>query len=332
MWMAPSLGEAALVFLAGAAACFFIGRTAIKQLARVQFVAPVRYKDCPPLLAYQEKKPRVPTLGGLFLLTAAVIVAACWGGLHHQDGWLVLASIVALGGMGLFDDLLKFRGKNALGLRTAPKLLIALLVGGGLGTAMAMKSGIDRALHVPGLSQNIDVGWGWVPLAMFVVAGSSHAVNLTDGMDGLAAGCLAIAFIAVGLWINGTEGHDRALVSWCAALAGACVGFLWFNSFPASIYMGDVGALGLGAALASLSIFSHAALWLVIIGGIFVAEAVSVILQVGSYKWRNKRRVFRVAPIHHHFHLGGIAEPKLIVRFWIVGVLLAVLSLTAGAR
>lgn len=330
--MGPGIGEAALVFLMGAGACLLAGRMAIKELAKGQCVAPVRYEDCPPLLAYQEKKQKVPTLGGLFVLTAASCVAALWGGLHHRDGWLVLASILGLGLMGLCDDLLKFRGKNALGLRSFPKLLISLLVGAGLGVAMWMKPRPDRLLEIPGMPQSVDIGIAWIPLAMVVLAGCSHAVNLSDGMDGLAAGCLAVAFAAVGFWISGAENHDRALVSWCAALSGACLGFLWFNSFPASVYLGDVGALGLGAALAALSVFSRTALWLALIGGVFVAEALSVMLQVGSYKLRNKKRLFRVAPIHHHFHLGGISEPKLVVRFWIVGVLLAMLSLTAKAR
>ena len=168
-----------------------------------------------------------------------------------------------------------------------------------------------------------------MPLAMLVVAGCAHAVNLTDGMDGLAAGCVAIALATVGLWALGDGTTPQAMVAWAAALAGACVGFLWFNSFPASVYLGDVGALGLGAALAALSVFSRTALWLALIGGVFVVEALSVMLQVASYKWRNKQRIFRVAPIHHHFHLGGISEPKLIIRFWIIGVLLAMAGLTA---
>lgn len=266
------------------------------------------------------------------MLASAVLVAAFWGGLGHTDGWLVLAALVSLGGMGLMDDLLKFRGKNALGLRSAPKLLIALGAGAVLGFSMSAKPSLDRVLDVPGLSQGIDLGIFWVPFAMLVVAGCSHAVNLTDGMDGLAAGTLAMAFAGVALSIRGFDGHDAALIAWSWALAGACVGFLWFNSFPASVYMGDVGSLGLGAALASLSLLSHNALWLVVIGGVFVVEAVSVMLQVGSYKWRNKKRIFRVAPLHHHFQLGDLSEPKIIVRFWIVGLLLAMISLTAKAR
>ena len=125
------------------------------------------------------------------------------------------------------------------------------------------------------------------------------------------------------------QSQHHALIPWCASLAGACVGFLWFNSFPAAVFLGDVGALGLGAALGVLGLLTRTALWLPILGGVFVIEALSVMLQVASYKWRGKQRIFRVAPIHHHFHLGGVTEPKLIVRFWIAGALLAMLSLTA---
>ncbi|MBI4341489.1 MAG: phospho-N-acetylmuramoyl-pentapeptide-transferase [Candidatus Omnitrophica bacterium] len=327
--MAQSLADAALVFLVGAGASLAVGRAAIRQLSRWQVVAPVRYEDCPPLLARQEAKPRTPTMGGLFVLGVGAAVAAAGGGLRHMDGWWVLAAILGVGAVGLLDDVLKFRGQNALGLRAAPKLLTAMAVGAGLGYAMWVKPAHERALELPWLSRSLDVGWGWIPLAMFVVAGCAHAVNLTDGMDGLAAGCVAIALAAVGLWALSDGATPRAIAAWCAALSGACVGFLWFNSFPASVYLGDVGALGLGCALAAVSVFSRTALWLALIGGVFVIEALSVMLQVASYKWRHQQRIFRVAPIHHHFHLGGISEPKLIVRFWIVGILLAMAGLTA---
>jgi phospho-N-acetylmuramoyl-pentapeptide-transferase len=130
------------------------------------------------------------------------------------------------------------------------------------------------------------------------------------------------------LW-TAIDPRHAALAPWCLSRAGACVGFLWFNSFPAAVFLGDVGALGLGGAIGAISLLSYTPLWLLVIGGIFVIEALSVMLQVASYKWRNKRRVFRVAPIHHHFHLGGVPEPKLMVRFWIIGLVLAALSFTA---
>jgi phospho-N-acetylmuramoyl-pentapeptide-transferase len=266
-------------------------------------------------------------MGGLFLLLVGSIIAAASGGLSTRDGWLVLLAIVGLGGIGLVDDLLKFRRANALGLRSLPKLVVALAIGAVVGLSMADQSASYGVLEIPWFHRTIDLGWGWIPFAMVVMAGCAHAVNLTDGMDGLAVGCVALALGALALWAANDPRH-RELVLWCVSLSGACVGFLWFNCFPASVFLGDVGALGLGGALGAISLLTYTPLWLLIIGGIFVIEALSVMLQVASYKWRNKRRIFRVAPIHHHFHLGGVSEPKLIIRFWIAGLLLAMLSLT----
>ena len=327
--MVSSLGDAALVFLASTGLCLVVGRRAIRGLARAQCLAPVRYEDCPPLLVYQETKPATPTMGGLFVLGVGILVAAAAGGLTHRDGWLVLGAIAGLAMVGLYDDYLKFRGPNATGLRSLPKLLVALAVGAAVGLASMAQSSSASLLEIPWLQRNMELGWGWVPLAMLVIAGCAHAVNLTDGMDGLAAGCVAIALSVLGLWAFSGDPRGRIVLPWCASLAGACVGFLWFNSFPASVFLGDVGALGLGAALGTISLLTHTALWLLIIGGVFVIEALSVMLQVASYKWRDRRRIFRVAPIHHHFHLGGMSEPKLIVRFWIIGLILALISLTA---
>ena len=187
-----------------------------------------------------------------------------------------------------------------------------------------------RQLMVGGAHLQLSLGW-WLLLAMGVVAGCAHAVNLTDGMDGLAAGCLAVAFATLAMVALMNPARYAAAV-WCGSLAGACVGFLWFNSFPASVFLGDVGALGLGAALGALALLVNAAFALLIIGGVFVAEALSVMVQVASYRWRNKRRVFRVAPLHHHFHLGGVSEHKLVIRFWIAGLVLAALGLTTLSR
>lgn len=316
--------DAALVFLVSAAGCVAAGRVVIPALARAQSLTPVRYDDCPPLAAYQETKPRAPTMGGLFVLGVGGVAAMLWGGLADRAGWLVLGAGVGFGAIGLVDDALKFHRPGACGLRSGPKLLAALAIGALLGLGSGPHG---RLVELPWLSRSIDLGWAWVPFAAMVIAGCAHAVNLTDGMDGLAAGCVAIALAVLGLWAV-TDPPSRALVPWCAGLAGACVGFLWFNSFPASVVLGDVGALGLGAAVGAVSLLAHAGLWLVVIGGVFVAEAVSVMLQVASYKWRNKRRIFRVAPLHHHVHLGGMHEPKVIVRFWIVGLCLAMLGLT----
>jgi phospho-N-acetylmuramoyl-pentapeptide-transferase len=306
-----------------------VGPLAIRWLSRAQCVQPIRYEDCPPLLAFQAAKQKTPTMGGLFVLPVAVLVAAMAGGLAHREGWIVLGAIAGLAAVGLFDDCLKFRGRNAAGLRKAPKLFVALAVGAAIGMAFPMTDASYNVIEIPWLQRTIDLERAWVPFAMMVMAGCSHAVNLTDGLDGLAAGCVAIVLSILGLCVLAGDPRGRVLVPWCASLAGACVGFLWFNAFPASVFLGDVGSLGLGAAVGAISLLSHTALWLLIIGGVFVAEALSVMLQVASYKWRGKRRIFRVAPLHHHFHLGGVTEPKLIVRFWIVGLLLGILGLTA---
>ena len=322
------LAEASVIFLVSALACLAAGRLIIPALVRAQRIAPVRYEDCPPLLAYQERKQGIPTMGGLFVLAVGIVVAVLAGGLAHRDGWLVLGAVTSLGVVGLFDDCLKFRGASGRGLRSLPKLLLAFAIGAVLGIATLSAPSGAAWLEVPWLHRTVVVGWAWVPLSMLVVAGCAHAVNLTDGMDGLAAGCVAIALSVIGLWVvAGGRGH-HVLVPWCASLAGSCVGFLWFNSFPASVFLGDVGALGLGAALGTISLLSATPLWLLIIGGVFVVEALSVILQVASYRWRGRRRIFRVAPLHHHFHLGGTSEPKLIVRFWIIGLMLGALGLT----
>jgi len=279
----------------------------------------------------QHAKQGTPTMGGLLVLGVAIGVAVVWGGLSHRDGWIVLGSIIGLGLVGLLDDALKLRRPNAKGLRCLPKLVIALGIGAIVGGLLADPAAGYRQVIVPWLGIPRELGSWWIPLASLTVAGCAHAVNLTDGMDGLAAGCLALAFGTLGC-VALLMTHDQLVTVWCVSLAGACVGFLWFNTFPASVFLGDVGALGLGAALGVLALLSHAVLGLVIVGGIFVAEALSVMLQVASYRWRNTRRIFRVAPLHHHFQLGGVEEPQVVVRFWIVGLLLAALGLTAFAH
>lgn len=326
--MVDSLGEVALVFLAGAGLSLACGPAAIRWLSRTQCIQPARYEDCPPLLSYQATKRGTPTMGGLLVLLVGVLVAAAAGGLTHRDGWLVLSAAVGLGAVGLCDDVLKFRRQNAAGMRSLPKLVVAFAIGAVLGVSVSSRSGSYEVLEIPWLQRTVELGWGWVPFAMLVVAGCAHAVNLTDGMDGLAAGCVAIALSVLGLVALSGDPRGRVLVPWCASFAGACVGFLWFNSFPASVFLGDVGALGLGAVVAAVSLLTHTTLLLLVIGGVFVAEALSVILQVVSYKCRGGRRIFRVAPLHHHFHLGGLSEPKLITRFWIVGLVLGILALT----
>lgn len=319
------MAHAAQLFVISAMVCVIVGRVAIRVLRRAQALAPIRYEDCAPLLAYQQSKASTPTMGGLIVLAVGIGIAALANGFSSREGWLVCTAIIGLGAIGLCDDLLKFQGPNAVGLRSLPKLVSALAIGAVIGV-LSIPPARTQPLWTVSWSSWRLADWGWVLLAMMVLSGCAHAVNLTDGMDGLAAGCVAIALAALGWWAMDHRGVSP-LVTWCASLGGACVGFLWFNSFPASVFLGDVGALGLGGALGAISLLTQSAWWLVLVGGVFVAEACSVMLQVASYKWRGGRRIFRVAPLHHHFHLAGTVEPKLITRFWIAGLLLAMTGL-----
>ena len=320
------MGEAGMVVVISAISCLLIVPSAIRALAARGWIQPVRYEDCPPLMPIQQAKQGVPTMGGVVVLGVSIVVAVMWGGLARLEGWVLLGTMSSLGLMGWMDDWLKLRRPNAKGLSLMTKLLIALVIGAGVGVLLSRTMPTSRQCLIPWTSRSVEMGMLWIPLAMGVIAGSTHAVNLTDGMDGLAAGCLAVAFGFFGVWLAMRQSPDDVLAIWCASLAGACVGFLWFNSFPASVFLGDVGSLGLGAALGAIALLSHAALALLIIGGMFVAEAVSVMLQIAAYRCGNRRRIFRVAPLHHHIQLGGMPEQKVVVRFWIVAVLLAMLG------
>ena len=326
------MGEWSLVFLLSAVSCMVAGPLAIRALVTRRWIQPLRYEDCPPLLPMQQTKQGTPTMGGIFVLGVAVITAAVWGGFARWEGWLLCGATLSLGLLGLVDDWLKLRSPNAKGLSLMMKLLVALAIGAAIGALLSRLVPASQRVLIPWTSRSVEPGLLWIPLAMVVVAGCAHAVNLTDGMDGLAAGCLAVAFGLLGGWLMLRPSPDRLTALWCAGLSGACAGFLWFNSYPASVFLGDVGSLGLGGALGTAALLSHAAVALVVIGGVFVAEAVSVIVQVASYRYGNHRRVFRVAPLHHHFHVGGVPEPKLVVRFWIIGSLLAALGWSALAN
>ena len=321
--------EAGIVLAISALACLLVAPAAIRALIARGWIQPVRYEDCPPLMPLQQTKQGIPTMGGALVLGVAIAVAVMWGGLSHPEGWVWLGTVGSLGLLGWVDDWLKLRRPHAKGLSLMTKLLIALGIGASVELIVSLILPTSRGVLIPWAHRAVDVGWLNLPLAMMVIAGAAHAVNLTDGMDGLAVGCLAVAFGLLGVWLVVQQPPHRVLAIWCASLTGACLGFLWFNAHPASVFLGDVGSLGLGAALGTIALLSHAALALLVIGGVFVAEAVSVMLQIASFRLCNQRRLFRVAPLHHHFQLGGIPEAKLVVRFWIVGALLAVLGWSA---
>jgi phospho-N-acetylmuramoyl-pentapeptide-transferase len=254
----------------------------------------------------------------------------------------MITALVGFGAIGFYDDYLKITGKSHKGLRAYQKfglqIILALIIGVFL--YMNPKDPYTDVLSVPFFKRWLfDLGIFYIPFSVVVMVGSSNAVNLTDGIDGLAVGLVAVAVLAnsVLVYISGHKGLAQylqvmylpgtgELTVFCGAMLGAALGFLWFNSYPADVFMGDVGSLSLGGALGTLAVITKHEIVLAVVGGIFVIETISVMLQVGSFKLTGKR-IFKMAPIHHHFELKGWPEPKVIVRFWIIGIMLALLSL-----
>ena len=289
-------------------------------------------------------KAGTPTMGGLLILSAALIPTLLWADLTNVYVWIAVLTTAAFGGVGFLDDYLKIVRRDHHGLRPRYKMagqaLIALVVGVTL-LVLAQQAQYNTRLIFPFFKNLIpDLGWFYVVFAVVVLVGATNAVNLTDGLDGLAISTFAVAAAAYTALAYVTGHRVLAeylllvrfppageLTIFCGALVGASLGFLWYNSYPSEIFMGDVGSLGLGGALGTVAILIKQELLLLIVGGIFVLEAVSVILQVGSFKLTG-RRVFRMAPLHHHFELIGWSEPKVITRFLILGIIFALMSLT----
>lgn len=289
-------------------------------------------------------KSGTPTMGGALILVAVGISTLLWADLRNGYVWIVLLTTLAFGVIGLVDDYKKLIMKNPRGLAARHKYFWQTVAG--LAAALVLfftaTTPAETALLIPYLKDvSIQLGPWFVLFAYFVIVGSSNAVNLTDGLDGLAtmptvlvAGALALFAYAAGnvefaayLKVPHVPGVGEVVV-FCAALVGAGLGFLWFNAYPAQVFMGDVGALALGAALGVVAVATRQELVLFIMGGVFVAETVSVMLQVGSFKLTGKR-IFRMAPLHHHYELKGWPEPRVIVRFWIVTVILVLVGLAS---
>lgn len=318
---------------------FLIGPGIIKRLRGLSFTQQIRH-DGPKTHA---GKSGTPTMGGILIITSIVITVLLWGDLNNIYIWVMLFSVIGFGAIGLADDYLKTVRKNHKGLKACYKfgaqLLIALLIG--IFLYSNPKDPYNDILSVPFFKKWLfELGWFYIPFSILVIVGSSNAVNLTDGIDGLAIGLVGIAVLAnsVLVYISGHKGLAQylqvlylpgtgELTVFCGAMFGASLGFLWFNSYPAEVFMGDVGSLSLGGTLGTLAVITKHEIVLFVVGGIFVIETLSVMLQVASYKLTGKR-IFRMAPIHHHFELKGWPEPKVIVRFWIAGIMLALLSLT----
>ena len=336
---------------------FILGPWFIERMKNRQFGQQIR-DDGP---ASHKKKAGTPTMGGSLILMAMVAATLLWCDLRNQFVWLTLVVTVGFGVVGFMDDWLKITKKNSKGLPGKVRLGWEFVIAGAVMAYVfysnVLAPDVRLALQVPFTDYYGDhivlPAWFYVIFATIVVVGTANAVNLTDGLDGLAIGpsSMCAATFLIFAYLAGVEttilvnvgGEVRSqnlaeylhiahidgageLAIFCAAMFGAGIGFLWYNAYPASVFMGDVGALSLGAAIGMLAVLTKNELALLIVGGLFVFEALSVIIQVGSYKLRRKR-VFRMAPIHHHYELKGWEEPKIIVRFWLVSVLLALLAL-----
>ncbi|CAJ2376888.1 MAG: phospho-N-acetylmuramoyl-pentapeptide-transferase [Gammaproteobacteria bacterium] len=318
--------------------CFVFGPAAIRRLSKYKVRQTVR-TDGPPT---HFEKVGTPTMGGSLILIALVVATLLWGDLGNRFIWAILFTTVTFGAIGWLDDYRKLVDRNPRGMGALNKFLSQSVAGlvAALFLYFTAVSPAETELLVPLFKQvAIPLGWGFVVLAWLTVVATSNAVNLTDGLDGLAimpsvmvAGALGVFAYASGnlfyaeyLGIPYIKGAGEVLV-FCAALVGAGLGFLWFNTYPAQVFMGDIGALSLGAAIGLVAVIVRQEIVLIIMGGVFVVETVSVILQVASFKLVG-RRIFKMAPLHHHFEMKGWPEPRVIVRFWIISLILVLVGL-----
>ena len=280
---------------------------------------------------HHKVKQGTPTMGGILIVIAATI--AFWATtVRTLPALTIFGTMLACGAIGFADDLIKVRHRRSLGLSGRLKMLL-LLATSAVVCVAADHQNLQHSIFVPIVDRFIPLSWGWYVLVFVIIAGSANAVNLTDGLDGLAAGTSIIALftltaMAVTIYIRNTQNGaripnrlDAAYIG--AAMVGAAIGFLWFNAFPAEVFMGDTGAMALGGAIGAMAIFLQVPLLLLLVGGVFVIEALSVMLQVISFRWWGKR-IFLMAPLHHHFEMKAWSKTKIMVRFWIVaGILCA---------
>ncbi|MDY0022561.1 phospho-N-acetylmuramoyl-pentapeptide-transferase [Arenimonas caeni] len=341
-WMPPLFGYITFRGILGALTALllslWLGPRVIARLARLKGGQPIR-SDGPQS---HFSKAGTPTMGGALILLTIALSTLLWADLRNRYVWVLLAVMLAFGAIGWLDDWIKIVRRDPNGLKSRHKYALQSLFG--LAAALVLFFTADHAnnttLFLPLLKDfAIPLGAGFVVLAYFWIVGFSNAVNLTDGLDGLAimptvlvAGALGVFAYASGnavfseyLQIPSIPGAGEITIV-CAAIAGAGLGFLWFNTYPAMVFMGDIGALALGAVLGTIAVIVRQEAILVLMGGIFVIETLSVMIQVASFKLTG-RRVFRMAPIHHHFELKGWPEPRVIVRFWIISVMLVLVGL-----
>jgi phospho-N-acetylmuramoyl-pentapeptide-transferase len=347
-----------------------LGPRFIKRLYELKTGQSIRVEDCPMLAQLHEKKKNTPSMGGVLMLFSMLVALLLWMDLSSSYTLIFFITILWLGFIGGYDDYLKLKHKNSKGLKARKKFLAQILFAA-LVAAYGTCPGFAESLNVgtwftPPVAkiqtqvvQTVDfMTQYYVPFykeplfqlsgifavvgllfSMIVITGASNAVNLTDGLDGLASGCVIltagvlalVAFLSNNLEVSRylnilyIEGASEIAVFLCATI-GACLGFLWYNGYPAQVFMGDTGSLALGGVLGVAAVLLRREVLLALVGGIFVAEALSVILQVTSYRFRNKKRIFLCTPLHHHFEYKGWPETKVVLRFWIIGLILAVIG------
>jgi phospho-N-acetylmuramoyl-pentapeptide-transferase len=356
----------------------FLGPRCIKKLYELKTGQSIRVEDCPMLAQLHEKKKNTPSMGGVLILFSIFIAMMFWMDLSNVFTIIFLLTIFWLGGIGAYDDYLKLKYKNSKGLNGRKKLLAQIAFAAAIGIygmVPGVAEGVAEKMQVSAptakeqiqsikpviavqLSTSDYMTKYYIPflkdptvqltggltilgifITIFVITGSSNAVNLTDGLDGLAAGCVVLVagvLALVAFFSNNLEMSrylnilyiDGAgeIAVFLSATMGACLGFLWFNGYPAQVFMGDTGSLALGGILGVAAVLLRREVLLALVGGVFVAETLSVILQVASYKLRDKKRIFLCAPLHHHFEYKGWPETKVVLRFWIIGLLLAVIG------
>ncbi len=318
--------------------CFLLGPWMIRRLAQMQVGQYIR-DDGPKT---HLDKAGTPTMGGTLIIVSIVVSILLWSDLTNFYVWITLFVVVGYGLVGFIDDYLMQVKKQSKGLSVRTKLVWQAIIALIAGFLAYISPDFSTQITIP-FFKNVspDFGWGYIIFAAFVIVGASNAVNLTDGLDGLAIGPVIIAAttymifayvaghvkIANYLQINYVSGSGE-LAIFCGAIVGSGMGFLWFNTYPAQIFMGDVGSLSLGAFLGTVAVITKQEILLVLVGGLFVIEALSVIFQVSFFKMTSGKRIFRMAPLHHHFELKGWPEPKVIVRFWIIAIALAMLAMS----
>ncbi len=298
--------------------CIFLSPKFIEFLRRREFGQHIR-EEGPEA---HRQKAGTPTMGGIIILLAVSIPFL----ILTEFDWRsigVVGAMLACALLGFADDYTKLARRRSLGLRARTKLIVTIVISLGLWFIAQHEAHLGTALRLRFVDYSIDLGAFYPVLIYLVVAGTTSAVNLTDGLDGLAAGCATIVLLAYIAIAFLAQQYDLAMLSGC--LVGACIGFLWFNAFPATIFMGDTGSLGLGGAIAGLAVMTNTEVLLLLLGGIFVIEALSVLIQV-LYFQMTRKRVFLMAPIHHHFELRGWSETKIILRFWIVAAICAAIG------